>query len=358
MLQTDAILDEAQRRKCARESFVLATVVRCESPTSAKPGAKGIITEDGELQGWIGGGCAQPAVLATAKEALADGQSRLIRVRPGKGKVIEDGIINFGMSCHSGGTLDIFIEPILAKPALAIVGISPVAQSLAVLAHHVGFAVQAVGTGADADMFPHAEQVVEGVDISQLQCGVPAYVVVATQGKRDEARLEAALRLGAPYVAFVASARKADKVREHLLERGHAPAEVEAIVAPAGVEIDAVTPEEIAVSVLADLIRARRQRTASPSPAGSDSDSGSCCAGTATDTTETASPKTEPSLSCCASQNATGSQVDPVCGMPVSMTGDPITHQYRGETYYFCCVGCEHVFTIDPEKFLAAQAVS
>jgi xanthine dehydrogenase accessory factor len=143
MLHTDAVLDKAQQLKMDGRDFVLATVVRAESPTSAKPGAKALVTADGELIGWVGGGCAQPAVLDTAKKALRDGQARLIRVSPNKGGGVEEGIIDFGMTCHSGGTLDIFIDPVISQPALLIIGASPVAQSLSALARHAGFGVHA-----------------------------------------------------------------------------------------------------------------------------------------------------------------------------------------------------------------------
>ena len=149
MQRTDDILEQASAMQRDGQSCVLATVVRAESPTSAKPGAKALVSVDGEITGWIGGGCAQPAVLDTAKQVLADGQARLIRVSPKKGTTVEPGIIDFGMTCHSGGTLDIFLEAILARPALVIIGGSPVAQSLCVQAHHAGFAVHAACPGAE-----------------------------------------------------------------------------------------------------------------------------------------------------------------------------------------------------------------
>ena len=352
MLQTDAVLDKAQELKAAGTAFVLATVVRAESPTSAKPGAKAIVTADGELVGWIGGGCAQPAVLDTAKKALRDGQSRLIRVSPNKGGEVEEGIIDFGMTCHSGGTLDIFIDPVVARPALLIIGASPVAQSLSALAQRAGFAVHVAFPGADADMFPDAVQIIDGLDLASRDWRVPPLVVVATQGKRDEAGLEAALQLSSPYVAFVASERKAGKLKEGLKERGHDPEQVDAVLAPAGIEIGAVTPEEIAVSVLAGLVRARRGTPIGAAPEREASDpSQGCCGG------ETA-VETAPAIGGCCGGAAPAKSVDPVCGMTVQTAGAEFVSSYAGQDYYFCCAGCRQTFDRDPQRYLAAREVS
>ena len=350
MLHTDQVLERAQQLKASGTPFVLATVVRCESPTSAKPGAKALVTADGELFGWIGGGCAQPAVLDTARKALGDGQPRLIRVSPTKGGEVEPGIIDFGMTCHSGGTLDIFIDPVIARPALLIIGASPVAQTLGVLADHAGFAVHAAFPGADVDMFPQAVQIVDGLDLDALRCGVPPLVVVATQGKRDEAGLEAAMRLGSAYTAFVASARKAEKLRAYLKERGHDPARVDAIISPAGIEIGAVTPEEIAVSVLAGLVQARQSAVvAVPATAPAEQPAG-CCG----DAAGTAATPVAQATGCCGGEVATTS-VDPVCGMTVQIAAAEFVSSYRGQPYYFCCAGCQHAFDKDPQGYLAAQ---
>ncbi len=163
-------------------------------------------------------------MIATAKKALLDGQARLIRVSPTKGGEVEEGIVDFGMTCHSGGTLDIFLEPFAARPSLLIIGTAPSAQALAGLAQRTGFDVSVAFPEAKAEMFPDAGQVIDGLDLAELAGATPEFVVVATQGKRDEPGLEAALSTGAPYIAFIASGRKADKLRTYLKERGHDPA--------------------------------------------------------------------------------------------------------------------------------------
>jgi len=352
MLHSDAVLDKAQEFKACGTPFVLATVVRCESPTSAKPGAKALVTADGELIGWIGGGCAQPAVLDTAKKALKDGQARLIRVSPGKDGEVEAGIIDFGMTCHSGGTLDIFIDPVIARPALLIIGASPAAQTLSALAHHAGFAVHAAFPGADAEMFPQAVQIIDGLDLETLRCGVPPLVVVATQGKRDEPGLEAALKTASPHIAFIASERKAQKLRAYLKERGQDPARVDAIVSPAGIEIGAVTPEEIAVSVLAGLIQTRRNEAAAAPPQATVEQEGSCCSEGA----ESAPQATAQASACCGSSEPS-SATDPVCGMSVQIVAAEFVSQHQGRSYYFCCAGCQHAFEKNPQGYPAARGV-
>jgi xanthine dehydrogenase accessory factor len=333
MIETDAVLDKASALKASGTPFALVTVVRAESPTSAKPGAKAVVTADGEIEGWIGGGCAQPVVIKVVKQVLQDGSARLIRISPDRDEIIAEGIMDFNMSCHSGGTLDIFIDPVVARPALWIIGASPAAQALSGLAQRLGFTVTAAFPGADQALFPEAERVIDKLD-GLAAAGAPAFVVVATQGKRDEAGLEAALSTGAGYIAFVASERKAGKLKQYLKERGHDAARVDAIISPAGVEIGAVTPEEIALSVLAGVVQARR---------------------TATVTMAAAKPVLK-----VATQSTGGGAtqaaeaIDPICGMSVTVATAEHCSEYAGQTYYFCCAGCKHSFDKEPQRYVEA----
>jgi len=331
MIVTDTILEQASRLKAAGEQFALVTVVRSDSPTSAKPGAKAIVRLDGTIDGWIGGGCAQPAVIKTAKQALRDGQPRLIRITPDTQGDVDEGITEFGMACHSGGTLDIFIDPVTVKPTLLILGSAPAGQVLAGLAARVGFHVVVADRKIAREQFPEADVVLDSMDGIALQ--PPAFVVVATQGRRDEAGLEAALATGADYVAFIASARKADKLREYLGERGHDPARVDAIIAPAGVPTGAVTPEEIALSVLAGVSQARR--------AGQGAVRATAAAG---------APEAEPAPA--QGSEEAGEAIDPVCGMTVEIGGAEHVAEHEGRRYYFCCAGCRHRFEKSPDEYL------
>ncbi len=333
MIETDTVLDKAAALKASGTPFALVTVVRAESPTSAKPGAKALVTADGQIEGWIGGGCAQPVVIKVVKQVLQDGAARLIRISPDRDEVVAEGIMDFNMSCHSGGTLDIFVDPVVARPALWIIGASPAAQALSGLARRVGYAVTSIFPGADQALFPEADQVIDKFD-DLAAVGAPSFVVVATQGKRDEAGLEAALSTGAGYIAFIASERKAGKLRQYLKERGHDAARVDAIVAPAGVEIGAVTPEEIALSVLAGVVQARHAGTLSVA--------------------KPALKVAPASVKTGGTEPATAEAIDPICGMSVTVAMAEHRSDYGGQTYYFCCAGCKHRFDQEPQRYIEA----
>lgn len=272
-----AWLEAAQQFHDQQQAYALVTVLRVTPPTSARPGDKAVVTADGTLRGWIGGGCAQPAVIKTARLALADGQPRTIRITPAsesEEKQLGD-VLEFGMSCHSGGTLELFVDPVLPQEPLVVFGDSPVARALCDLAPRVGFAVHWVAQGAVATDAPAARRVVDDDDAVSVVAAVPpaSWVVVATQGRRDMPALKAALQLGARRTWFVASERKAGVLKESLLAAGEDAGRVGAIVAPAGTPIGADTPEEIALSVLASVVAARRQQVNDAVP------KKSCCGG-------------------------------------------------------------------------------
>lgn len=256
------VLAFAQGLHAQGQPYALVSVLRVMAPASARPGDKAIVTADGIVQGWIGGGCAQPAVLRTVRQALADGRARVIRIAPAEeGSMRElDDVLEFGMACHSGGTLELFVDPMLPRARLVVVGDSPLAAALTGLAPRVGLPVTVVAHGADATRFPDAEQVLASDEPAAVSAGIAAgaFVVVATQGRRDVQGLRAALALQARAIFFVASARKAAVLKAALVEAGQDAAAVAAIVAPAGQALGAQTPEEIALSVLVAVVAARR----------------------------------------------------------------------------------------------------
>jgi xanthine dehydrogenase accessory factor len=304
MIDTTAALLEAARRLQQQEQpFAWVSVVRVHAPASARAGDKALVTDAGIAHGWIGGGCAQPAVLRAVRLALRDGRARLIRIAPVESgprrdaREAVDDALEFGMSCQSGGTLELFIDPLLPAARLTVIGDSPVAVALAGLAPRVGLRVTAVAHGADASRYAEATSVITTDDaaavVERVEPG--SYVVVATQGRRDVQGLRAALALQARRVWFVASARKAQVLCDSLIEAGSAPEAVRAIVAPAGQSIGAQTPEEIALSVLAAVVAERRggsgelhlPRAATAAPAAA---AGSCCAGGAAAVTSDSLP--------------------------------------------------------------------
>jgi xanthine dehydrogenase accessory factor len=262
-MNTPDLLATALRLQQQDQPYALVTVLRVIAPASARPGDKAVVNAEGIQQGWIGGGCAQPAVLRTVRLALADGRARMIRIAPADdGSVRELGdVLEFGMACHSGGTLELFVDPMLPRARLVVIGDSPLAAALTGLAPRVGLPVTVVAHGADPARFADAERVLTQDDAAAEVAGQVApgsFVVVATQGRRDLQGLRLALTMQARQVFFVASARKAQVLKEALVTAGHDAAAVGAIVAPAGQPIGAQTPEEIALSVLAAVVAARR----------------------------------------------------------------------------------------------------
>lgn len=284
----------AARLQAQQQPFALVSVLRVQPPASAKAGDKALVTADGAIHGWIGGGCAQPAVIKTVRAALADGQPRTIRITPTEEtaeRTLGD-VLEFGMACHSGGTLELFIDPVLPAAHLTVLGDSPVARALSVLAPRVGFTVAVVAEGATAPDFPDAQTVLPSDDAASVCAALPAagFAVVATQGRRDLQGLKAALALQPRALWFVASARKAGVLKQSLLASGEDAARVASIVAPAGEPIGAQTAEEIALTVLVAVVAARRAPLAAAAPvavAGPDAEAvaptaaKSCCGGAA-----------------------------------------------------------------------------
>ena len=261
------VMELVAQLKAAEQAFVLATVVRTVSVTAAKAGAKAIIWPDGTIvAGWIGGGCARGAVLKAAREALADGEPRMVSVQPEnllaelgvKPGEARDGVRFASNMCPSKGTMDIFVEPVLPHPSLIILGASPVALSLAAQARQLGYHVALAAPAADLTAVPDADVVVDGFEPSFLN-NARRFVVVSTQGKGDEAALKQALAIEATYHAFVGSKRKMAALRDKLIAIGLDPVAIDRVKAPAGLDLGAITPEEIAMSILAEITIERRR---------------------------------------------------------------------------------------------------
>lgn len=265
------IIDCMARMKGDSQPFALATVIRTEDATAAKAGAKAVVKADGTVVGWIGGGCTVGAVRKAAAQALSDGRARLIRIRP-KERVTDEpaetGVELHKNACPSGGTVEVFVEPVLPRPALIVAGGSPVARALADLGYRGGFAVTVAALPEDQHGFAAADFRIDGFDLTRAPNVTTGSVVVATQGKRDRDALAAALSCGAPYVAFVGSRKKADVLRAAMVQAGVSADRIESLHAPAGLDIGAATPEEIALSILAEIVQERRRVPRSaPQPA-------------------------------------------------------------------------------------------
>lgn len=246
ILSTD-LAEAAQQLRDMDEPFAFATIVRTAGSTAAKPGAKALLSVDGTiLQGWLGGGCTRGAVKRAALEALQHGTPQLVSVAPEdllaeKGVAAGDEVdgTRFARNgCPSRGTVDIFIEPCLPSPQLTVMGASPVAQVLSSLAPQFQWSV----SSKPSQKNPHQ----------------PSFVVIATQGQGDLDALKAALSNQATYVAFVGSRRKYASLAEKLAAAGIEQSVIDRVQAPAGLDLGAVTPEEIALSILAQLVQVRR----------------------------------------------------------------------------------------------------
>lgn len=265
------VMDIMSKMKSAEQCFALATVVRTVSVTAAKAGAKGIIKPDGTIiAGWIGGGCARGAVLKAAREAMIDGQPRLVSIQPEdlmadlgiKPGDQRDGVTFFKNACPSKGTMDIFVEPVLPRPSLLIFGSSPVAIALSALGRQFDYHVTIAAPAGEFTDVPEVDSINDGFDIHPSEHG-KRYIVISTQGKGDEAALRAALAVDAEFYGFVGSRRKIQALREKLAASGADLALLDRVKAPAGLDIGAITPDEIALSILAEIVAVRRlkQRT-------------------------------------------------------------------------------------------------
>jgi xanthine dehydrogenase accessory factor len=297
------------------EPFVLATVVGCERPTSAKPGAQAIIQRNGQMTGWIGGNCAQPVVLREAQRILNEGgDPYLLRLgtSPDDHAANRPDVRYFPMTCSSGGVLEIYMEPHLPPPHLLLIGNSPVIHALSQLAPILNFAVT---------QLDHA-------DLSQVQINEQTYILIATHGQYDEDVLEQALPSAAPYVGMVASRRRVETCRAYLRESGLAEQHIARLKAPAGLDIGAITPDEIAASILAELVQIRRH-------------------GTSTLENPPASIPAKPPK-----QDVTKTALDPVCGMMVEIASTRHHTTYDGRDFYFCCPACKRLFERNPQEYL------
>jgi xanthine dehydrogenase accessory factor len=306
------------------ESFATATVVRAEKPTSGKPGDKAIITVDGALFGWIGGSCAQPTVIREALRALRDGEARLLRLSPDPAsQPPREGLIDVPMTCFSGGTLEIYIEPQQPRPRLVIIGNLPVARALAQLAKAMNYHITMVDVEAHGQVPAYADALLSDLSALATQLTAQSYVVVATHGQFDELALEQALSGAAPYVGLVASRKRAASVREYLAAQGVPAERLAALVAPAGLDLHARRGDEIALSIMAEIVQRRNTQH------------------TLMLADQSAALALPPAVA-----------IDPVCKMEVVITTAQYQYEYAGTTYYFCCPGCRGRFAKNPLKFV------
>jgi xanthine dehydrogenase accessory factor len=274
----ETIVDLRRRR----QPFAMATVVRAERPTSSKPGDKAIIAPDGTLTGWIGGSCAHDIVVRNALESLDDGVPRFLTLSTQEVPK-RQGVIDVPMQCYSGGVLDVFIEPNLPRPHMVIVGHETVARALVEFSKTLHFHVTVTDDAIPADA---------------------SFVVVATHGRNDEEALEQAVKTDASYIALVASPKRANTILQILRDRG---VDVSRIKSPAGLDIGAQGAEEIALSIVAEIVQQRPAQKVAEKPLVEEA-------------------------------------IDPICNMTVEIATAKFTTERDGRRYYFCCAHCLRTF--------------
>ena len=319
------------------EPFVLATIVRREAPSSAQLGDTALITAGGAFHGWLGGSCTQPTAVREALKALSEGTPRLLALSPDPGVEDRSGVTVLPMTCHSGGSVDIYIEPVLPAPRLLVFGVAPTAQALARIGKVLGYVVEAVDPEADQATFPEADRVVADLYSPELaqrskRDRSRLCAVVATLGDSDEAAIRAALSLEPAYLGVVASRKRFAQLRDTLITQGVGAAELDRIRNPAGLDIGAVSPEEIALSVIAEIVQWMRERASRIED------------GRTAGVNDTPASAVE--------------VLDPVCRMTVSPEASRHRAEFAGQTYRFCGESCRERFLAEPERYAAPAATS
>lgn len=310
----DDVLEKAQQLRAEQAIFALATVVLARQPTSGTQGGHAIIFPDGRMEGWVGGHCARPAVIRQSIEALTAGAPRLVVISPAikEPTSLNGGVVNLPMLCAGQGELQVFVEPFLPRTALVVIGESAVARAIARFAALLDFEVWACDPLADMENFPDADRLVATLDALSPQLTERNIVVVATIGEYDEDAAQVALESSASYVGLVASNKRLAAVKADLSERGLTEDQIARLKRPAGLKSFVIKPEEIAFSVVAELIEARHQGV-----------------GIRTN---------------FATQPQRAESIDPICGMTVDVATARYSSVRDGETYYFCCAGCKATF--------------
>lgn len=322
----------AAQLKARGEPFAAVTVVHNEAPSSGKAGDKAIFGPEGILEGWIGGGCVYSIALKEVRDALQDGKPRLVRVSPDPKAEPTPGIKAYKMTCHSGGSVDLYIEPVMPNLHIVILGKSVIGRALLKMAKAADYRLTILNDEASAAAFPEAGQwFTRFGDLSQIAFDARTFLVVATQGDRDEQALEAALSVTSRYTGFVGSRKKWSELRVSLQQKGFSEQQLDAVHAPVGLDINGKTPEEVAISILAEMIQHYRT----------------------VDVSQMAFARAQTVQAPGAVADARPQMItNPVCGMPISLRMAKYILEYEGEPIYFCCDGCKVSFEKDPDLYM------
>jgi xanthine dehydrogenase accessory factor len=289
--------------------FVVVGVLKTDGPTAIKAGNKAIILSDGAIEGWVGGHCTEDEIVSNALECLSEGTAR-----------------SLNLTTCQGGRMDVYMEPYLPKRKLLIFGHVPIASALSSLAKSLNFSVTVVDKIASKEKFPNADHILKSFDELQDVRKSSTFAVIATMGERDQEYAEKLSKLGVQYIGIVAGKKRASDVLAYLRAAGLSEAELARIKSPAGIYIRAVTAEEIALSIMAEITELSR-----------------------TTMEQTVPPKGSFDRD---ESRSRAFAVDPVCGMTVEVASAEYFVDFQGEKLYFCCENCKEVFARNPQQFV------
>ncbi len=315
------LIDQISKYMGQGEEFAVAHVIWREAPSSGKPGDKAIILKDGTIIGWIGGGCVKGIAVKEAREAIRENRSRLVRIDPDEVNSEDSSHKTYRMTCHSGGTMELFIEPITPNPQLIIVGKSNIARALSKLAIATNLRVHVLSNDVHKGMFPGVNNIHDRVDFSKINIDKNTFIVVSTQGEDDEESIRKALETSCNYVGFISSLRKSVKIKEYLEQTELSTNRINELKIPVGMDINAKLPEEIAISILAEIVQLFR------------------------DPNRKVDQESDTAIN-------DDTYINPVCRVAVSKKDAKHVLEYGAHTVYFCCDGCKVSFDTEPEKYI------
>lgn len=321
--------DKLEELRKKNEPFATATVVRREVPSSGKSGDKAIVDKFGRMTGWIGGGCVKGIILKESDDAIKTGRSRLVKVGQSLGVEKQDGVVDYKMTCMSEGTVEVFIEPVLPPPHLVVIGKTAIAKALVKLAKTAGYRITAVAEGITLQTFDKVDELITQMKLEEVKISPSSSIVICTQGEQDEDAIEQALQKNCTYIGFVASRKKKAGVFENLQHQGVDKKKLDTIKSPAGLDITAKRPEEVAISILAEIIQVHNNK-----PYREESF-------ISAEIESNGEPGVKPAY-----------YINPVCGVPVDKNSPKHIIEYEGEKVYFCCDGCKVKFEAEPAKYI------
>lgn len=323
----DDFLHDTEQLKKKNEPFAIAQVVRREAPSSGKVGDKAVINKYGEIIGWIGGGCVKGIIVKEAEDALKTGEARLVKIGKSLIPSKQEGVSEYKMTCQSEGTIEVIIEPVLPAPHLVVIGSTAISKALVKMAKIAGYRITGVAQDANLNTFEKVDELITQLNLSNVKTTPASFLVVITQGEGDEKALIEALQKECAYLGFVASKKKMVSIKEYLTNSGIDKKKIETIVSPAGIDIKAKKPGEVAISILAQIIQIQNNLPASA-------------------TFERFETIKEDG------GKSPVYYINPVCGVPVDMNNPKHVVEYKGEKVYFCCDGCKVKFDAEPEKYM------